>query len=131
MPLTVWRFMLWLTVAAFACRALVPTGFMPDTNALRNGQLVLTFCTVGGGTSILPLNLPDTPKSAADQDATNSIDCPFGLLAEQAMVAPSAMQVLVAAILRQVSPTLLFKALPPLPAHGPPLGSRAPPPSFG
>lgn len=130
-PLTVWRFMLWLTVAAFVCRSLVPAGFMPDTNALRNGQLVLTFCTVGGGTSVLPLNLSDTSKNTTDQDAANSISCPFGLLAAQAMIAPSVMLVILAAVLRHILPAPVFKALPPLAAHGPPLGSRAPPPDFG
>ncbi|SHI25378.1 Protein of unknown function [Pollutimonas bauzanensis] len=121
--------MLWLALAAFVFRALAPAGFMPDANALQHGRLVLTFCT--SGASALPPGLRDKTGDASGdntgKDLAGGDSCPFGLLAAQAMIAPSATIVVFAAALRHVPPPLFFRALPPLPAHGPPLGSRAPP----
>lgn len=121
---------LWVMVAALALRALVPAGFMPDAGALRDGRIQLAFCTAGGDALSVPLDVSTSGKTRHDQAAP--ADCPFGMLAAQAAIVPPAM---LSAIPVVGAATRVRHhaggALPPLPAHGPPLGSRAPPSNFG
>lgn len=121
------QLLLWLTVAAFACRAFLPVGFMPDVKALQSGKLVLTLCTAGGGTAFTTLDLPDESDSPAGQKLSPADNCPFGLIASQAMIPAMPMPDLPSEQGRDTPSTVFFTALPPLAAHGPPLGSRAPP----
>ncbi len=125
MPLTAHRCMLWLAVVAFVCRAFMPIGYMPDTQALRNGQLLLTLCTAGGVVSFLPVDTPDDEH--AGKDVSRGDACPFGMLASHAMLAPFVPQFLPTAFARHVPADVVFATRPPLPPLGPPLGSRAPP----
>ena len=125
MSLTVHRFVLWLTALAFVCRALMPIGYMPDTSALRNGQLLLTLCTAGGGVSFLQIDASSDKK--ADQDISRGDTCPFGLMASQAMLMPDMPQLPAAVYARFTPVDAVFVTRPPLPPLGPPLGSRAPP----
>lgn len=114
-------------MVAFVLRALVPTGFMPHASALAEGRFEVTFCTAGGdmATVSIPLSATDDPTHAMPE-------CPYGLLASQALTEPppSALPVQAApafGVLRHAH----HAALPPLPPHGPPLGSRAPPSHLG
>lgn len=125
------QLLLWLTVAAFVCRAFLPVGFMPDAKALQDGKLVLTLCTAGGGTAFTTLDLSDDSDSPAGQKLSPADNCPFGLLAAQAMIPAMPVLVLPGAMPRELPSTVYFTALPPLAAHGPPLGSRAPPANLG
>ncbi|MFE0841869.1 DUF2946 family protein [Achromobacter insolitus] len=122
------RGVLWLALLALVLRALVPTGYMPDTRALHDGRLEVTFCSAAGDVSALtlPLSSEDKSKTAHDTADVGAL-CPFGLLAH---VAPAPAPAL--------TPLLLAAGLPALPApagnapaartaSGPPLGSRAPP----
>lgn len=128
-PRSVWQLLLCLTVLAFAMRALVPQGFMPGTSAMQDGKLVLSFCTAGGMQMSLPMSLTDDPASS---EAVPGTDCPFGLLAAQAMPpAPSPVPMFVAVAIREAAVVITHQSLPPLPAQGPPLGSRAPPSHLG
>lgn len=126
MPLSGHSFTLWLIAVAFVCRAFMPIGYMPDTNALRNGQLVLTLCTAGGGVSFLPLNVSDDQKQ---QDVSRGDSCPFGMVAGHALMAPGpgALQIVLPAVSPIVFDVPVYAARPPMPPLGPPLGSRAPP----
>ncbi|VFR56297.1 hypothetical protein BRI6_4058 [plant metagenome] len=122
---SVWHLLVCLTALALVARALLPVGFMPDTQALRHGTLALTLCSSEPGASrVLSLS----PGHGAGQEAASMLDCPFGLVAVQALL-PAAPPAGVAAALPRAAPAAVqaMRSLPPLPAQGPPLGSRAPP----
>lgn len=136
-PSQAWRFIYRLTLVAFILRALVPVGFMPDPEALRDGRLALMLCAAGS-----PLRAPlhasqQVAHEAAghDTDARHhpddsnlaGADCPFGVLLVQALVPTSsdAAQVVppvVRELVRQPQ-----RNLSPLPAPGLSLGPRGPP----
>lgn len=125
---SVWHLLVCLTALALVARALLPVGFMPDTQALRHGTLALTLCSSEpGGARVLPL----AASHGAGQEAVSTLDCPFGLVAVQALL-PAATPAGVAAALPRAAPAAVqaSRSLPPLPAQGPPLGSRAPPVSL-
>ncbi|MGB3291337.1 MAG: DUF2946 family protein [Burkholderiaceae bacterium] len=122
------QLLLWLTVAAFACRAFLPVGFMPDAKALQSGKLVLTLCVAGGGTQFTTVDLPDASDDTEGQKLSPTDNCPFGLIVSQAMMPAAPMPVLPAAQVSDLPARFFFRTLPALAAQGPPLGSRAPPP---
>jgi hypothetical protein len=121
-----------LLAIAMALRALIPAGYMPDANALRDGRVEITFCIAGSGLSVSAIDLNDHDGKAGHPDSVAS-ECPFGILAQQAFdLPPVAGAVMPAAALAVLSiPFTLNRALPALPAQGPPLGSRAPPSNLG
>src|SRR3546814_864112 len=125
------QLLLWLTVAAFAFRAFMPVGFMPDVKALQSGKLVLTLCTAGGGTAFTTLDLSDDADNSTGQKLSSADSCPFGLIASLAMISAPPMPVLPAVQAPDKPSTVYFLALPPLAKQGPPLGSRAPPANLG
>src|SRR3546814_1821376 len=77
------QLLLWLTVAAFAFRAFMPVGFMPDVRALQSGKLDLTLCTAGGGTAFITLDLSDDADNSTGQKLSSADNCPFGLRSEE------------------------------------------------
>lgn len=128
------RVVLWMLLLAFTVRGLVPPGYMPDASALEKGRVELTFCTAAGTVSTIILSLTDEgPDTSHHGDnAASGIDCPFGLLTHVAAAPPvtapaAALSVQTASLI----PFEVSRALPPLPAQGPPLGSRAPPSLLG
>lgn len=121
------RMLLCLLVAAMLARALVPTGFMPDTQALRHGKVEITFCSAAGVIANLAVAL-DADRSHGPQPEQLATDCAFGVIGQQAIAnatALPAIRVLRMAISR--APYFTSAGLPAMPAAGPPLGSRAPP----
>ncbi|CAB3904105.1 DUF2946 family protein [Achromobacter denitrificans] len=122
------RAVLWLALLALTLRALVPAGYMPDTRALHDGRLEVTFCSAAGALPSFVLALPAGGKEQAGHDTAGSgAQCPFGLLAH-VLPAPAAdPPPLVLATVRHAPPKPAPGALPSQNAHGPPLGSRAPP----
>lgn len=130
--MTVWQILFCLTFVSFLCRSVVPVGYMPDVSGGRDGKFALTLCTIGGNTGIQKLDLLDQSGKSSSDDGASSQSCPFGLVASQALIPALDVPVLAGAVFRH---PLLFahsgKALPPLPALGPPLGPRAPPLNLG
>ncbi|MGY6272555.1 DUF2946 family protein [Achromobacter denitrificans] len=119
---------LWLALLALALRALIPAGYMPDSRALHDGRLEVTFCSAAGGPPSLALALSADGKDKAAHDAAGSgAQCPFGLLAHLTPAPAAAPAALVPAPGRHVPFKPAQGALPSQGAHGPPLGSRAPP----
>lgn len=120
---------LWLAILALALRALVPAGYMPDTRALHDGRLEVTFCSAAGNVSSFSVALPSDDGGKAPHDSANTgAQCPFGLLVHVTpATAPAMTPLLLSAAGHPPFPPPL-RALPAQPAHGPPLGSRAPPP---
>lgn len=126
-----WHLWACLTLLALVARAFVATGYMPAFEALRTGKLEITFCTAGGGMQTLSLAMLDSePSHAAGDDAALG-DCPFGILAAQAILPDVAPPVILPLATRTVAVFVAPTTRPPLPAHGPPLGSRAPPSNLG
>uniref|UniRef100_UPI002FE3AEFB DUF2946 family protein n=1 Tax=Achromobacter insolitus TaxID=217204 RepID=UPI002FE3AEFB len=74
------RGVLWLALLALVLRALVPTGYMPDTRALHDGRLEVTFCSAAGDVSALTLALSSEDKSKTAHDTADvGALCPFSL----------------------------------------------------
>ena len=127
----IWHVAFCLMLLAFVGRAVIPVGFMPDTGALRDGRVLITFCSASGGT-LATLNLSDKSDHGSGTDTATVADCPFGLLAAQAVLPTLNAAVILAAAFRRDLPAPFYTSpRPPLPAQGPPLGSRAPPSLLG
>lgn len=123
------RGVLWLAFLALLLRALVPTGYMPNARALHDGRFEVTFCSAAGDLSTFKIALtPDGKRGdAGHSSADTGAQCPFGLLAH-VTPAPAAQTSPLALAVRHAIPFPPARvALPVQPAHGPPLGSRAPP----
>lgn len=126
------QFLFCLAVVSFLSRALIPNGYMPVLTSESGNALAVTFCTMDGGTSTLLLELTNKPAQPASDHQFNEERCPFGIVTSQA--AMPGQETLVLAGLAAQRPVLLpqrNQARPPLPALGPPLGSRAPPKNLG
>lgn len=106
-------------------RALVPTGFMPEQQALLDGKFAMTFCTADGVLSTMEIDIGTKKSTHAHAGA----DCLFGMVAHQTFDIPPTSALVPLASIAFAHPLLpsLNRSLPPLPALGPPLGSRAPP----
>lgn len=149
---TLARLMLLVLLAA---RAFVPVGYMPDAQALKQGRLALGFCSAGGGAFPGMAGLAAPPghaevhaevhaeahaeahadglhghsgHHAPSQHVGAGQECPFGLIAHQALDLPTAVA-LAPVLLRGFvqAPRVADSPRPPMPAAGPPLGQRAPP----
>src|SRR5690606_6845393 len=99
----------------------LPAGVMPTTPGGKDAP-VLSLCH-GGAVPGWALPEPGAPQDDGVLDTT----CPFGLLAMQALAPGAAASPTDAAyvVLDRLAP--VHRALPALPATGPPLGPRAPP----
>ena len=135
-----------LLLVLLAARAFVPVGYMPDVQALKQGRLALGFCAAGGG-AFPGMPVAADPPAHADaaqghhghhgqhdssQHTGAGQECPFGLSAHQALLAPPAVTLIPALLGWWVqAPRLADSPRPPMPAAGPPLGQRAPPRTTG
>lgn len=123
----VWQFLFCLALLAYVCRAIVPASYMPTRSAQDNG-FAITFCTVGNSSNTLWIDLVGQDGQADSDTHQNQQDCPFGIAASPALLPILDAPVLISLITYR--PVLLAESnqtRPPLPAQGPPLGSRAPP----
>ena len=125
----VWQLLFCLTVLSFLCRSMVPAGYMPDLSGGRDGRLAIALCTMGSGADLLQIDLGDSPGSSSHDDGAAAQGCPFGMVVSQALMPAVAALVFAGVVTNRF---VLFvhggdDVLPPLPALGPPLGSRAPP----
>ena len=128
----VWQLLVCLAVIAFVCRSVVPTGFMPALSSEKGGAVVLTLCSADGSNKTLLLNLQKHSKKSPSDGHTGQ-ECPFGIVLSHGMLPLQDFPALAGVVWREhfkLVP-LRNRALPPLPALGPPLGSRAPPPYLG
>lgn len=114
---------LWLVLALFALKALVPPGFMPAT---QQAGTLIQLCSAAGTIWVAgPSKSSDAPD---ERHAAQAATCPMGaMLATVAL--PSAPAPLLAAgtvmthPLAARAPPAIHEGSPP----GPPLGARAPP----
>ncbi len=123
-----WQILFCLAILSFLCRSLVPAGYMPDRSGEQDGFFSVTLCAPGGTPSTIWMSLTgqaDPPQSNEHADIQK---CPYALVLSQVALPSADMASLDAPVAHQ--PLLLVhrnQSLPPLPALGPPLGSRAPP----
>lgn len=128
----VWQFLFCLTVLSFLCRAVIPVGYMPDPSGGRDGKISFTFCTMGGGTSTILWDLTEQSDQSSPDDHFENQECPFGIVVSQTLMPSEETPSLAGVVAHRPAPLLhRNEALPPLPALGPPLGSRAPPSNLG
>ncbi|HTK00890.1 MAG TPA: hypothetical protein VL522_14765 [Bordetella sp.] len=148
---------IWLAALLFALRAFLPTGFMPDPDALRAGRFQIIICSAAGpipagmamighgmahsshstmaaagASAALMQDLGQHDHAPATPDGSNMpADCPFGLTGAYTCTPP---------VFAVAGPMLSVAWHVPEPAPvsvplsgivaGPPVGSRAPPPSL-
>lgn len=114
---------LWLVLALFVLKAMVPQGFMPATH--QSGTLI-QLCSAAGPIWVAG---PSRQDNAPDErHAAQAATCPTGMALAAAALPPS--PVALSAALAVMAHPLAARA-PPGPAHasisGAPLGARAPP----
>jgi len=128
----VWQVLFCLTVLSFLYRAAIPQGYMPDFSGARDGKFSITLCTVGGGVSTLLVDLDGPDHHPSSDDHFNNQSCAFGIVVSQAVMPGQDAPALVGNVAHHpVTLPQRNEAQPPLPALGPPLGSRAPPSNLG
>jgi len=128
----IWQIFFCLTLLSFLCRSVIPMGYMPDLSGGRGGTFAVTLCTMAGDTDLLRIDVPDHSGKSSSDDGIGGQDCPFGMVVSQALIPAQTTPVLSGTLLRRPVPLSHDDtALPPLPALGPPLGSRAPPSNLG
>ncbi|PWF25402.1 DUF2946 family protein [Corticimicrobacter populi] len=130
------RLLVCMGLLLWLARAMLPTGYMPDGDALRQGNLSLIFCSAEGHGDPAARTawyeqegqaLPGLLDTGDESPATDMATCPFALMA--GAVPPPSTQALPGPMIRLTRaplPVLMLPAATPAPA-GPPLGSRAPP----
>lgn len=113
-----------LLAVAFALRALIPVGFMPDLAAARDGNFRVIICTVHG---MMTAEVDDTGRIVPEKtDAKAAQQCIFSVLGT--LLLPSldgGVTLSGERLVASVIPPLAVE-LPPVRA-GPQLGSRGPP----
>jgi hypothetical protein len=122
-----WRIVRCLLALCLFLRVLVPSGFMPDVDALRLGKLELSLCNGGAGYGALSMPMP-LPGHSPDGPQAHHTECPFGLMLAQFFLPSGGAAVRADAnfFAQPVVATMSASAAPFAP-RGPPLGSRAPP----
>ena len=130
--IAVWQLLLCLAVVAFVCRSAIPNGYMPVLSDEDGRTVVLTLCTTGGANETLVLNIPPQSKDSPSEDHAGQ-QCPFGLVISQGVLPIIDSPAVPVTVWQQRTAPFIEhnQALPPLPALGPPLGSRAPPSYLG
>jgi hypothetical protein len=114
---------LWLVLALFALKALVPPGFMPATG--QRGTLI-QLCSAAGTIWVAgPSKHSDAPD---ERHAAQAATCPMGaMLAAVALPSAAVPLLAVGAVMTHPraarAPPAPHEGFPP----GPPLGARAPP----
>jgi hypothetical protein len=123
-------FTLCVMLLALSLRALVPTGYMPDASALRDGRLEMSFCTSNGIKTIAVDAHHGDGRGGdnAPNHSSQSNECPFSVLsALPAMPSMALALVGMPLLLSRVQPAPHATPFPVILSQGPPLGSRAPP----
>lgn len=130
--ITGWHVIFCLAVLAFVGRSLIPNGYMPTLSDGKGASIVLTLCSASGDTQTLLLDLQKKNNGSSNDSHANP-ECPFGLVMSHGILPIETALVLSATIWQQRPVTFAARnrSLPPLPALGPPLGSRAPPTNLG
>ncbi len=113
---------LWLVLALFALKALVPQGFMP---AAQQGTLI-QLCSAAGTIWVAgPARHSDAPD---ERHAAQAAACPMGAMLAALALPPSPAPALASSAV--MAHPLAARAPPPVAEgflRGPPLGARAPP----
>lgn len=126
-PVRVWQLLFCLALLAYACRAIIPAGYMPSRSAQDSG-FAITFCTAGNNANTLWIDLLGQADPSDSDPHLTQQDCPFGIAASPALLPPPDTSVLLSLLsYRPILRVALNQTRPALPAQGPPLGSRAPP----
>ncbi len=74
-----------MMVAAFALKAIIPAGFMPEN---KNGFMEMVICSGMGEKTILVPN-SETPSSEHDNDTTAKEVCAYQVLASGKVLVPA------------------------------------------
>ena len=123
------RAIAWLALFLFALHAVLPAGYMLDTDSLRDGRYEVVICT-GAGLQTVVLDKSGNriaPKGPTAPDRDGMQTCPFATVAGKALSAPGQPVFQLAHAVRTVPAPLPPALAIPASADRLPLGSRAPP----
>ncbi|MFV9474046.1 DUF2946 family protein [Advenella sp. RU8] len=119
---------IYLCLALFALRSLIPVGYMPNMQALGQGKIEIIICTPAGSQSTF-VSIETSPHQQIPDNAHDGmLSCPFSVINAQGMLAGSPDLGVEAFNLPElVVPSLSHSQVNNVRHSGPPLGSRAPP----
>lgn len=123
------RAVAWLALFLFALHAVLPTGYMLDTESLRDGRYEVVICT-GAGLQSVVLDTSGNriaPDGPATPGSDGTLKCPFATVAGKALAVPEQPVPLTAHAVRSVPGVLPPALVLPASVVRLPLGSRAPP----
>lgn len=116
-------------VPGILIRSMVPVGYMPDSEALSQGQIFIHICNADGQLLLMPLdNISNNSKN--DPDRMGHENCPCCLIHDELISIYSSVALVAKDIKWSSYPFLSYTDTNLLSAYGvrgPPLGSRAPP----
>ncbi|KGD86884.1 hypothetical protein JL37_28675 [Achromobacter sp. RTa] len=114
---------LWLVMALFALKAMVPQGFMPAT---QQGGTLIQLCSAAGPIWVAgPGKSSDAPD---ERHAAQAASCPMGIALAAVALPPSPLlQAAAAAVMAHPLAARAPPAAALSSAFGGPLGARAPP----
>lgn len=126
-----WQVLFCLAILSFLCRSLLPAGYMPDTTGEQDGFFSITLCSPSGTPSTILMSLTGQDQAPSSDEHADIQKCPYALVLSQAALPSTGMASLDVSV---THPPLILahsnQTLPPMPALGPPLGPRAPPPTL-
>lgn len=119
---------LYLCLALFALRSLMPVGYMPNMQALGQGKIEIILCTpTGTQSTFVSIETPHN-QSSPDNAYDGMLSCPFSVVNAQGMLAGSpGVGLDVFNLPGLVAPSLDHSQVMNVRLSGPPLGPRAPP----
>lgn len=123
------RAVAWLGLFLFTLHAVLPAGYMLDTESLRDGRYEVVICT-GAGLQTIVLDRSGNrvdPDGSGTPVADGTLKCPFATVAGKALVVPDQPVLPADHMVRSVTGILPPTLGLPMSADRLPLGSRAPP----
>lgn len=118
-----WKVALSFVVLALFCKFMTPAGYMPGSQN-HGKELLISLCLSPGS----PLAAELAIDLLSTDEEKIAAECPFAaMIAQAAITADPVLEPIRASLLAIPLATLPYRAAPPLPALGPPLGARAPP----
>lgn len=123
-----WQILFCLALLSFLCRALIPAGYMPDHSGEQDGFFSVTLCSPSGTPTTVWMSLNGQDEAPSSDEHADLQKCPYALVLSQLALPGTGMTSVDIFLTHQpVIRAHSNHTLPPMPALGPPLGSRAPP----
>ena len=119
----------WALLSLVVLRALIPVGFMPDIDALRDNRIEIVVCTPNGLKTLAISSDANgfTGTQDGSSEGTATHECPFDAVISQAIVLQESFSNFERPVKAADLPLPVKIGTLSVRLQGPPLGSRAPP----